>query len=118
MSVTIGMRGWGVAAVQGLGLLANTPIRSPQPPGFHFYRGMRERDFLNRPTSHGFYAGEFSGIKNSWAIVFPLWLATLLLAGLSWFAWRKTRGAGVGRGFPVEPTAAKTQGADDPTRGL
>lgn len=41
-----------------------------------------------------------------WSFVaVPLWLPTLLLLGLYWFVWRKTRAKYSGRAFPVEPAA-------------
>ena len=35
-------------------------------------------------------------------VIFPLWFATLLLLGLNWFVWGKTRAKPVGRAFSVD----------------
>ena len=54
------------------------------------------------PNLHGL---GFSCYHDSgrWDIIIPLWLPTLLLAGLNWFVWRKTKPKPVGRAFPIEP---------------
>jgi len=42
-----------------------------------------------------------------WGVGIPFWFISLLLAGLVWFVWRRTRGEMAGRGFPVEVTQNK-----------
>jgi len=49
-----------------------------------------------------FRAGPWGPLTDSYWIAFPLWLPALVLAGLNWLVWRKTRVKGVGRAFPVE----------------
>ena len=71
----------------------------------------------NLHLTFGFYIGVVPCALHRFAIVFPLWLPTGLLAGLNGFVWKKTRHTGPVRGFPVEPATAKTQGADEPPRG-
>ena len=66
----------------------------------HFHRGWRPVDWGVPPTTLGFY---FARNMEYFQLIFPLWLPTLVLTGLCWFAWRKTRPMPVGRAFPVEP---------------
>lgn len=60
---------------------------------------------LHCPTKLGFYGGRWF-MNDSFIIVFPLWLPTLLLLAVNWFVWRKTRLNSVTRGFPVEPASS------------
>jgi hypothetical protein len=46
-------------------------------------------------------------------VLIPLWFPTLLFALLLWLVWRKTRGKGPGRGFPVE-VGKKAEGPSVP----
>ena len=58
------------------------------------------------PRTLGFFGGRVPGDPDSWLIIFPLWLPTLLLVALNGWVWRWTRRRKVGAGavgFPVEP---------------
>ncbi len=95
-----------ISAVQGLWDMGE--VGSPgYAPGSHFqfYGGWNSKDWNLPPTTLGFYYGRPLPVYRGFEIVFPLWLPALVLAGLNWFVWRKTRGkgvGGVGRAFPVE----------------
>ena len=74
------------------------------PLHVEFKQGWKVEDVYSLPSSKlGFYFGPDSFHEDSLEIAFPLWLPTLLLAGLNWFVWRKTRAKYNERGFPVEP---------------
>ena len=99
-------RDWLVGAVQGLGFMARSDdmgLRA-MPLKFDFIPGGTARGL--RPRTLGFYGGPWSRQPDSWQVVFPLWLPTLLLVALNGFVWRWTRRRQVGAravGFPVEP---------------
>lgn len=60
-------------------------------------------------TSFGFLFTTDPAFPGFLQVAFPLWLPTVLLAGMNWFVWRRTRSMGAARGagraFPVEPSA-------------
>ncbi len=100
---------WDVTAVQGLGGLEIGSPYSIVPTVLHFGQFAHAKDLNLEPTTFGFRCR-----PRMWNIgwpqyVFPLWLPTLLLAGLNWFVWRKTREKGTARGFPVEVTKKADQ---------
>jgi len=76
---------------------------------FNFYHHQTAEDLYFDPTTLGFYLGQESGMTDTFALGFPLWLPALLLAGLNWFVWRKTRAKRVGGAFPVEVSAAPSK---------
>jgi hypothetical protein len=99
----VGGRLWNVGVVHGLGSMAEAgPRGSARPILLVLMRGAKTDDWLLVPTTLGFYGGAMPGYRDSFMIVFPLWIPTLLLAAINVFVWRKTRGTGMGRGFPVE----------------
>jgi hypothetical protein len=103
-----GNRQWEVDAIDGLegmGEYHCVPA-SDTPPRFAFMTWLTAKDMVGGPTILGFRVGWIMGNPDSLQIIFPLWLPTVLLAGLNWFVWRKTRSKGAGRGFPVEPATA------------
>ena len=100
---------WLVGAIRGSAYMIKSGHWDDPADGPHFYflRGETATPYYPVPNTLGFYAGPVLtwGWWDSLEIVFPLWLPTLLLAGLNWIVWRKTRATYNGRGFPVEPTA-------------
>ena len=74
----------------------------PSPLEFHFFPGSKVKDLNRPPIKLGFYWGKPVVGLNTFEIVFPLWLPAVVLAGLNWFVWRKTRAKAVGQAFPVE----------------
>jgi len=108
---SFGGRFWAVGAVQGLGITAEGSSSSVVS-GFHF--GGTADGLV--PTILGFGWGEesdpFSTDPPYLESVFPLWLLTVVLAGLNWFVWRKTRAKYNGRGFPVE----RSEPSQSPTK--
>jgi hypothetical protein len=112
-------RMWEIYFIQGQTALEMDP-GSPFPDSplyFYFDRRAIAKNYIPLPTTLGFYKGHWPGFDTSVLIAYPLWLPTVLLAGLNWFVWRKTRAKYNGRGFPVEPVAAKDQGAAESPRG-
>ena len=93
-----------VGAVQGLGNMGGTSDEGlgTTPLRFHFVRGTTAEYWGLPPRTLGFYGGRALGDPHMLLLVFPLWLPTVLLAGLNWYVWRKTRSKGAWRGFPVE----------------
>jgi len=91
-----------ISAVGGSGDICK--FRGPystSAPDFRFIHGAKVQDWSLPPTTLGFYCGSpatFNGLE----IIFPLWLPAVVLVGLNWFVWRKTRAQIVGRAFPVE----------------
>ena len=81
--------------------LPDTPLQ------IHVYSGKKITDSVAIGAKFGFYAGKFPFTRDSFMIVFPLWLPTLLLAAVNWIVWRKTRAKPIGKAFPVEPTSAQ-----------
>ena len=107
-----------VGAVQGLVFMSeragpplyDTPLHRPgfayadEPLHFWFTRGAKDVNYVIAPRMLGFGASPLSLLRIGVAIIFPLWLPTLLLAGLNWFVWRKTRAKPATQsGFPIEP---------------
>ena len=100
-------------AVQGLGFLdyvhnvsfKDTLIRAT------FARGRTTKEWIRVPMIHSFYYGRLPPWADSYEIIFPLWLPTLLLLVFNLLVWRKTRPKPQGRVFPIEPTnnSAKTK---------
>lgn len=108
---TIGVRAWTLGSVSGMVVFLEFQIAPSEAvlwiPGFVPH--MTAKDWGIPQPMFEFYFGSWPGISDSFGIVFPLWLPTLLLLGLNWLVWRKTRQR-AGRGaFPVEPTK-KTEG--------
>ena len=76
-------------------------------------------DWINVPSEHPFKLhlldGDFLGFEQwqlvwgDWHFGIPFWVPTLLLALLSWFAWRKTASRKELRGFPVEPLVRRRE---------
>jgi hypothetical protein len=97
---------WDVGAVRGQGFLG-VDLSSPypvKPLTFSFSSGETREDFLNAPTTWGFYGGPVPLWRDAYVIIFPLWLPTLLLAVGNGFVWRKTKKRNTGQGFPIEPS--------------
>ena len=119
LSKNSGGRFWSIGTVQGLVYMDEDGSHpwSPTPLQLYCFQGVTARECQLGPTTLGFYGGRWPGWRDSLQIVFPLWLPTLLLAGLNWFVWRKTRAKYNGRGFPVEPVSAKDKGAAESPRG-
>ena len=93
---------WEVGAVQGLGYMGRCDSKGFLPTllQFNFERGATAG--IMPPRTLGFYGGRWLRELDSWLIVFPLWLPTVVLVVLNGFVWRWTRRRKVGRGFPVE----------------
>ena len=105
--VTAG-RDWEVGAFQGLGYLVRSDdVGFPTTPlKFDFERGRTAKFMDLPPRTLGFYGVRWPGVPDTWLIIFPLWLPTLLLVALNGLVWRwaRRRKVGVGAaGFPVEP---------------
>lgn len=105
----LGGRCWQLGSAQGLGYVS--VARSEFSNHFEFGRGDSSTHWFGGHPTLGFSieSGDGIGIHNlggsdSLGVIFPLWLPTLVLSGLTWFVWRKTRPKQVGRAFPVEPT--------------
>ncbi len=101
-------RNWAAVAVKGLGCMARgDDFGLPSTPlQFHFDRWETAQSVGLPPRTLGFYGGRGPWGPNSWLIIFPLWLPTLLLVVLNGLVWRWTRRRMVGLGavgFPVEP---------------
>jgi hypothetical protein len=94
---------WG-SVVQGLVdiVVDRKEPRPDHPFGFGFSKEYTTKDLIPVRTTLGIYGGRRPGMSDSLLIVFPLWLPTLVLLGLNWFVWRKTRPTYNGKGFPVE----------------
>ncbi len=97
-------RGWYLTAVQGLGcaeecggLPGNTTLFQS-----YFDSGATAQELLPEPTTLGFYASRMQRFPDSFVIIYPLWLPTLLLTGLNWLVLRKTRPKRLWQGFPME----------------
>ena len=78
------------------GSLPDSPIR------FDFNPVMTLEDWLHVPTTLGFFCNSWKQFPESFGIIVPLWLPALLLGGVNWLVWRKTRGSYNGWAFPVE----------------
>jgi hypothetical protein len=97
---------WTIFVIQGLATFdVEAPYTHPDEPfSFDFSRKYTAKDVIPMPTTLGFYAGRWRGEPDTLLLIFPLWLPSVMLSGLNWFVWRKTRAKYNGRGFPVEPT--------------
>jgi hypothetical protein len=88
-----------VGAVQGATFMIHaTHQGAPAQYRFRFQDGATAEEWGIVPA---FWCGRLSW--GAWSVNFPLWLPTLLLGGLNWLVWRKTRPKHNGKGFPVEP---------------
>ena len=90
----------GVGAIQGLGYVAEDGTYA-YPIGtfsLEFARGAKAQDLFYDARTWGFYCGRWRGNSSTFEVIFTLWLPTLLLAGLNWFVWRKTRPTYNGKG--------------------
>jgi len=102
-------REWYTGAIRGLYYLGENyyPHDRDRPLEFVCHWGIKQEDTGLPRTTLGF--GYHCGIdflhRDSLVIVFPLWLPTLLLTGLNWLVWRKTRPGKPGGAFPVEMSA-------------
>jgi hypothetical protein len=97
------------AGVGGLVCTAYTPLgpRLPDYLKFYYNPGVSIRDWNLHPAFLGFDIGAISNNADQKGVVYPFWVPLLLLAALTWFAWRKTRPA-PRSSFPVlHPDAAK-----------
>ena len=105
-----------VGVVQGLTYMREIYVPLPSTPlQLRFASEDKGGRLLEGLTAPGFYGGRWPGEPDSFLIVFPLWFPMLLLAGLYWFLWRKTRDKGPGQGFPVEP-ATPTHAREQPPK--
>lgn len=105
-------RGWEVNDVRGL-------VYVSEDPGSRFRMHLHyeslgplmsgNMDWNSVTPTLGFYCGTVGSDDYMFGIIFPLWLPTLLLLGLNWFVWRKTRVKYNERGFPVEPAKDATK---------
>ena len=108
---------WDIGGVQGLCVVSKSQVIFPgtSPPHIDFAERVtvEGRFGAHGPPrmTFGLYCGKGPGLADSYLVIFPLWLPAIVLAGLNWFVWRKTRDKGVGRAFPVEGT-----GKDDGSR--
>ncbi|HVT81139.1 MAG TPA: hypothetical protein VHM90_10825 [Phycisphaerae bacterium] len=99
-----------IGAVQGLCDIGEIhPALEPLAPQSLFYPGSNAKAWGIPPTTLGFFWGD--PFPYYFEIVFPLWLPAVVLAGLNWFVWRKTRAKGVGRAFPVEAASEGAAGS-------
>jgi hypothetical protein len=116
VNTTLAARDWSVGSVHGLNIFYTFPdsndLLSRPTFRFRFQSHATVQDWNLARTTWGFHGSADARVPDSVLIVFPLWLPTLLLAGLNWFVWRKTRAKYNGRGFPVE--AASTTNATAP----
>ena len=101
VEMAVGSRGLGLSSVQGLLSVQELPFRISRSH-LDFKRGANA-DLWWRDHPTGLHIGRIFDIPGSLVLIFPLWLPTLLLLGLLWFVWRKTRTKVAGRAFPVEP---------------
>jgi hypothetical protein len=101
--------------VRGMGFLSKERHNqiSRSPVRFAFARRVKAKDWLRVTPTQGSYAGRWDGRPDSWVVIVPLWLVTVVLVGVCWSLWRKTRGTGTGRGFPVEVENAAQELAGD-----
>lgn len=95
---------------------------SPEPgpnvgPAFLFGSSMFPSGTPFAYKCAAFWIGRSSREPGLFIVFFPLWLPAAVLATLSWLVWRKARSKGAGRGFSVEPAAAKVQGVEGPPSG-
>ena len=103
-----------INSVQGLGIIEILPMPNMTESKlvFDFHPDFTLKNWPLGPRMLGFRCGlmlslfgPLPEIPDSLEIVFPLWFPTLLLAGLNWFAWRKTTPKRIGVAFPVETKA-------------
>ena len=92
----------------------------PGPVGWHWGVEQlgRHWDFDSIVGYYNFLGFSFGWLSDYVGIDVPYWFLILVFAGVLWFVWRKSRGRPeTQRGFPVEPAAAKDQGAAESPRG-
>jgi hypothetical protein len=102
---------WSIGAVQGLGFEYQDGVVALEDDTASvsgFTLGTKAKDWFDVITTLGFGRGKKAWFPKSSVIVFPLWLPTLMLAGLNWFVWRNTRPQFNGQGFPVDPIIEPT----------
>ena len=113
-------RYWVVGAVQGLGFMDghgnNWDMTTPFL--FGFFRGQTAKSLSLSPRTLGFFGGQLPGIPDSWLIIFPLWLPTLLLVALNGLVWRWTRRRKVGVGAEPADFDPIIQGHEHLPKGL
>jgi hypothetical protein len=102
-----------IGAVWGVGWVRQTRgvYTSDRLFEYEFLSPRELRVWISKHTTSGFFIGDqpgqikIPGLLESSMMAFPLWLPTLILAGLNCLVWRKTRPKFNGRGFPVEAAA-------------